>query len=761
MQNRAKGVLIVIFVLAASAVFVIRDGVPDPLSASAPQDVFSAKRALVYLESFAKVPHPIGSAEHDRVRDYLLAQFTSLGLAPEVQRATGVTARYEVAGTVENIVARLKGTSGQPDALALVAHYDSVPAGPGAGDDGSGVAALLETLHALRAGPLLKNDVLFLVTDGEEDGLLGASAFAAEHPWAKDIRVVLNFEARGDAGASQMFETSVGNGRLVRIFAQAAPHPNASSLTYEIYRYMPNDTDMTVFKRSGDAGLNFAFIGNWEAYHTPLDTAENLDASSLQQQGENALALTRAFGNASLDQLKDRDDVYFSLPGGFFVRYSSSMLWPLALGGGVLLLAVIFYAKGAWETRLSAILGGFFVHLLILVALWLVGLGFVSGVRWLYVNTLPEGPLDQDSLYTFGLFALLTAVAALFHGLLRKRIAPPAFYLGGALLLFGLVLVTTLWLPGGSDYFMWPLVAGLVATILVGFRSSHLSFFAMLVLCLLSLPVLALYVPLLKGFYNALGFTHLGAQLLAVTFGILFLMLFPFLDPALDSARGLFPLAALAAAAVLCAVAARTTRYSAAHPKPSQLFYALDADSGKAEWASSASRLDSWTTQYVGPSPARDRLTDFAPDWSPLSFFVHEATAIPLAAPQAVLVEKSEDGATRKLHLRISSPRRARTMHVSVAPEEVLNASVNGRDLGQPSQARWHQPGRWGFDYANPGDGIDLELHLQGTQPVTVVLVDRSNGFPAIRGANLPPRPADSMPIHSGDQTMVRRSFVF
>lgn len=761
MENRVKGIVILVFVLAASAAFIVRDGVPQPLPATAPEDVFSAERALVYLKSFAKAPHPIGSGEHDRVRDYLLAQFTALGLTPQIQRATGVTPRYEVAGMVENIVARLKGTSGAPDALALVAHYDSVPAGPGAGDDGAGVAALLEALRALRAGPALPNDILFLVTDGEEDGLLGASAFAAEHPWAKDVRVVVNFEARGDAGPSQMFETSGGNGRLVQIFAQAAPHPSGSSLTYEIYQHMPNDTDMTVFKKSGDAGLNFAFIGNWEAYHTPLDTPQNLDLGSLQQHGENALALARAFGNTPLDQLKDRDDVYFSLPGNLFARYSSRMLWPLAIGSGVLLLAVIAYAKGAWEARLAPIAGSFFVHIGILVVLWLVGFGFFLGVHRLHLRPLPEGPLDQNNLYTMGLFALLAAIAAVVYGLLRRKIASSTFFLGGAMFIFLLVLVTTLWLPGSSNYFVWPLVAGLVATILAAFRPGHLSYLGVVILCLLSLPALALYVPVLKGFYNALGFTHLGAQVLAVSFGILFLLLFPFLDPVLQWAPKLIPLTALAAAIVVCAIATQTTRYSAVHPKPSQLSYALDADTGKAEWASSVSRIDSWTAQYVGATPTRERLADFAPAWYPFSFFVRDAPAIPLAPPEARLVDKSGDDASRTLHLRITSPRHARTIHVSVAPAEVLDASVNGHDLGQPSQARWHEAGRWGFDYANPGDGIDLQLHVRGTQPVTVVLVDRSSGLPAIPGASFPPRPADSMPIHSGDQTMVRRSFVF
>ena len=762
MENRLSGWVVFLFVLIVAGVCAAREGTPDPLPATASQEVFSAERALVYLNVFATAPHPIGSQDHDRVRDYLVSQLTTLGLTPEVQRATGVTPRYEVAGTVENIVSRLKGTSGTTEAVALVAHYDSVPAGPGAGDDGAGVAALLETLRALRAGPELRNDILFVITDGEEDGLLGASAFVAENPAAKDVRVVVNFEARGNAGESQMFETSAGNGGLVRIFAQAAPHPSGSSLTYEIYKHMPNDTDMTVFKKSGAAGLNFAFIGRWEAYHTPLDNPQLLDRGSLQQHGENALSLARRFGNADLRQLQDRDSVYFSIPGNFFAHCSSRFIWPLAIVCGVLLFGVMFYANGAWQTSLLAIFGSFFAHILALLVLLLVGLGFEFGAHWLHLHALPEGGLDQNTYYILGLFALLLAVDALLYGFFRKRIAPPAFFLGGAALLFVLVLVTSKWLAGGSYTFAWPLLAGLLATTIAAFRPGDLSFLPALLLSVLSLPALLLFVPLLKGFYEALGFTMIGAPLLSVTFGLLFLLLFPFLDTVLESAGKFLSIVTLVAALVLCGVAAKTTRYSADHPKPSLLSYALDADTGKALWTSSASRVDAWTAQYLGASPTRGKLPDFIPDWYPIDFLQHEAPAIALVPPLAELLETSSFGATRTLHLRITTPRQGRTLHVSIAQAEVLSATVNGHDLGKPSEARWRQPGHWGFDYANPpAGGIDLLLSVQATGPVTVVLVDRSSGLPTIPGANFPPRPADSMPIHSGDQTMVRRSFVF
>jgi hypothetical protein len=271
-----------------------------------------------------------------------------------------------------------------------------------------------------------------------------------------------------------------------------------------------------------------------------------------------------------------------------------------------------------------------------------------------------------------------------------------------------------------------------------------------------------LFVPLLKGFYTALGFTLIGTPLLGLTFGLLFLLLLPFLDAVLKSSGKMLPVAALVLALFLCAAAAATTRYSSTHPKPSLLAYALDADTGKAVWVSSTNRIDPWTAQYVGTSPSRAKLPDFFPVWYPLDFLQHDAPVITIAPPQAELLESSNESGTRTLRLKITSLRRARTLHVGLTQGEVLSASVNGRDLGKPSEARWHRPGQWSFDYVNPpAEGIELQLRVQASGPVRIVLVDRSTGLPAIPGGNFPPRPADSMPIHSGDQTMVRRTLTF
>ena len=282
---------------------------------------------MAHVAVIAQRPHPVGSPDHDRVRDYLRSQFAQYGLTAQVETGLG---RYEGPGaTIENVLTRLPGTANTRPVM-LVAHYDSVSRGPGAGDDGHGVAVLLETLRALKASPPLRNDAIFLVTDGEEIGLVGAAVFARDHPWRKEPGVVLNFEARGTSGIPQMFETSEGNLWLARNLQQAVPQAAASSFAYEVYRRMPNGTDLTIFKRQGLAGMNFAFIEHPELYHSRHDDVAHLDRHSVQEQGRYALALARQFGNQDLSSQHSGDAVYFPTKLTPLIVYPVSLVFPSA-----------------------------------------------------------------------------------------------------------------------------------------------------------------------------------------------------------------------------------------------------------------------------------------------------------------------------------------------------------------------------------------------------------------------------------------------
>ena len=91
---------------------------------------------------------------------------------------------------------------------------------------------------------------------------------------------------------------------LIDLYARSMARPATSSLYDEIYKFLPNDTDMTPFLKAGLTGYNFAFIGDVAHYHTPLDRIENLDPSSLQSQGDMVLGLTRALQGADFASSK-------------------------------------------------------------------------------------------------------------------------------------------------------------------------------------------------------------------------------------------------------------------------------------------------------------------------------------------------------------------------------------------------------------------------------------------------------------------------
>ncbi len=185
---------------------------PRPQPASAPADRFSSARAMDLLRPVAAEPRPIGSVQADRVRELIYVRLLDLDLDPHVQTAEVVSA-YDarVAGVVHNVAGRLPGRD-TSRALLLMAHYDSVPTSPGAADDGSGVVALLEVARALRAGPPLRNDVIFLFTDGEERGLLGAQAFLRDDAWAFGTAVSLNLDNAGSSSPALMYEVSPRTG---------------------------------------------------------------------------------------------------------------------------------------------------------------------------------------------------------------------------------------------------------------------------------------------------------------------------------------------------------------------------------------------------------------------------------------------------------------------------------------------------------------------------------------------------------------------
>jgi len=474
---------------------------PTPVPASAAATEFSSERATEYLKAFAQTPHAVGSPEHEAARNTIVEQLKSLGVEPEVFKApvpAGKDTERMKSHEVVDVVARVKGTA-PTKALMLVAHYDSREGAPGAADDGSGVVALIETLRALKAGPPLKNDLIFLITDAEEVCLCGAVTFANSHPWAADVGLVLNFEARGSSGPSIMFETSDQYGWLVSEYAKTVSHPAASSLSYEVYKRLPNDTDLTVFKKAGMPGMNFAFIKDVKNYHKPTDTIENLSKRSLQHHGENALSLARHFGDLDLTDVRAPNLNYFDVLGFFVVRYSDKLIIPFIILALLIVAGVFVIGFVTGQIRIPHLAVGFlvFVAALIVIPLiiWIVAQG-------IFMIDRAAGFKGLVSLKTNGLVFLI--LASITNGVFGKVVNSfmkkfSIFNFSAAILFFWAILTTvvSVSIPGASYLFIWPLVFSGLALMsqLVMIKKGLPPVLRSIVFVVLSLPAVVMLGP--------------------------------------------------------------------------------------------------------------------------------------------------------------------------------------------------------------------------------------------------------------------------
>lgn len=418
---------------------------PPTVPRHAPADAFSTQRAWRHVEAIARQPHPCGSDANRAVAEYLLAELRALGLEVQVHAATAARGPRSPGVAVRNLVARKHGRA-NTKAVMLVAHYDSAPLAPGAADDGAAVAALLETVRVLNSGPPLRNDLIVLLTDGEELGMLGARAFAAEHAWLRDVGLVANFEARGSHGPVFMFETSSGHGRLVAELARAASPLYATSLAEPLYRRMPNDTDFTVFREAGLDGFNFAFVAGVEDYHEPTDSPATLDPRSLYHQGVLALAVARHFGNRELPVPHAADSVHFNVLGPVLVHYPQPWAFPaaalLAAGAATLL-------RRGRRTGVVRPADAVSVAVVLTVAILLA-----AGVDLWVAPRLARALGGRVALSLAGAATVLLVVGA-YSGL-RCRQSAGAAAAGVGLWWLLAAVAAALWLPEGSYLVFWP-----------------------------------------------------------------------------------------------------------------------------------------------------------------------------------------------------------------------------------------------------------------------------------------------------------------
>jgi hypothetical protein len=737
--------------------------------ASAPPTEFSAQRALESLHVISSRTRPIGSSGHTAAADYIFQKLSALGLEPQVQQTTAVNQTWGIpfrAGTVRNIVARLKGRE-DGRALLLASHYDTVPQSFGASDDGSGVAVMLETMRALKARGTLKNDVILLFSDAEEVGMLGAKAFAEQHPWARNVGLVINFEARGTSGPALMFETSGDNGWLIQEYSKSAVHPVTNSLLYEAYKFLPNDTDLTIFKKAGFSGLNFAFIDSSTNYHTRLDSLENLDGRSLQHAGANALALVQHFGNLDLTQTKRGDAVYFDVLGLFVVSYPVSWVLPLTLLTVLLFIVIVGVGRARGALTLKGMLFGALAFLLSLACV-----GIVVSLCWRAVRAthaayalMEDRELYNSLLYLIGFCALTVAIVSALYSLLHRRIKLQDLWTGALSVWLLLLLAASIYVPGASYLLMWPLLSSLLALggTLTLKEWSAIPATRLAILLAGAIPGLILWSPIIYLLF--VGLTANASAIVMVSTALLLGLLIPHLRLLTTVNKWVLP-GALAIVSVVFVVAGSfTASFNKEHPKPDNIFYAFNGDTGNAVWASTDARPDEWTSQFFQAGAKREALAEFFPFRSG-DFLTGNAPAATLLPPALEVLSDTNENGVRRLKLRATSPRGASVLTVYVESDaEVADPAINGRLLEASNAVGQDGPKKqWGFRYyAVPPEGVEWAFTTKSTNRLTVKLIDQSYGLPGIPNSSFAARPENSMASLApfDDSTLASKSFAF
>jgi len=769
--------------------------VPESQPAGTRSIEFSAERAFADVKLMASRPHPIGSPANAQVRDALVRRMAELGLSPQVRPGVGVLQRpahpdLVIAGPVENVVGVLPGRDRTKPALAIMSHYDSVPGSPGAADDIMGVAASLEAVRAIKARGVPVRDVMLIVTDGEEAGLLGANHFFQRDPVAKRIGLVLNLEARGSAGRVNMFQTSKRNGELIDLFQRTAVRPASSSLSVMIYERMPNDTDMTESLAVGVPGMNYAIIGRQFDYHSATSTPANLDRGSLQDMGTQLLAVAAETAFAAELPGKSASPIYSNLFGDVLIAYPVWFGWVLLVVIATLLVLAVRWARHAGAFPVTDILRGmgavlfgalgavallqfarlltgaqfgfveqrfllaqvapweWAIMLLSLAFLMLAAGGLARGRRWIAALPVVLGL----GCSAFGEFDVIGAVTGVLAGVIgvfvySRPTSRPGAWAG--VLLLGLILsvVVQAVFPEASYVLTWPLLVGALGAAATSLGAQR---------GLIGTALLAVLAALALGWVGGIAhFTFEAMDLMplfamqVITAGF---VLWPLAQPDEGADKGLIVGAMLLAGGLALTLVIRAgDPWSARYPQASYVGYLVDRDTGRAWRFARPSDRTAWSRQVLAVEGSEARLLKH---WS-WREAQRAVAAQPVAepAPQVTLT-KAPGGMVR---LAVVPPPGAGTLSLQLRASTAAEAvTLAGVPINLPLPA-----GKWvTVSWQAPGNGLDLAIRPGRPGRLDVRYSAGLERWP--RGvAPLPPRPADVMAWGDSDSTFVTGTRAF
>ena len=714
---------------------------PPAMPNSVAAGEFDTQRAMARLARILgdQRPHPVDSAANDAVRERLMAELRGVGMEPQMREAMdcNVTplSRAVDCSMTRNIVASI-GPAGRRNGmrrLLLNAHYDSTAAGPGASDDGLGVATLIEVAANLRASPPAR-PVTFLFNEGEEFGLNGAHAFIAHDPLASDVDSLINIDTRGVSGPALMFETNLPNGPAMADYARATTRPYANSVSADFANLIPNTTDVTVFKERGWKTLSYSIIGNETRYHSPGDTVAALDRASLYHVGSEILGATRVLAANPRGESGKRM-VFTDVAGRGFIAI------PFAVAA--VLLVAILLGTAIIAYRAKAI-GGPLGRLAIVIVV--ATSGTVALVE--LIGLIHSG----DYWRAYPLVAYLAAYASLLaiEAALLVRLAAAidrtTLRIACWLLITLSGTLVCLALPGASIYFLAsPAIA--LAAMLAERRSTAIAtamfWIAALIQLLLFAELLALIEMLL-----------VDGPIWAVV-PLAALAALPVLVEVLSGGQSRLPLTIVGIVALALWIGASTMpRTSPERPGALTLSYVRDDTSGRSLWAifdnqsplpDAVSRLGKWRNVELAYN-GRNR-------------WVSDAPLLDSPMPSLRLLSSVIGGKQRIVRLAIE---RGGNDIVGLRFDKdvpVLAMGLAGQPRAISAQAT---PGASSINCNGRAcDGLEIEIRLAGDARVKALLIGTRFTVPPQARALVAARPADTKPQYAPDNQVRIKSVAF
>lgn len=666
--------LISILIISLTVYFSFNDLSPSSKK-SIESTGFSVENALNHLKVITKEPHYTSSYYHQEVQNYIINELDKMGLETEIQNQVVLSSR-RVGTNAANIIGTIKGSrSGK--SLVLLTHYDSsAHSSFGASDAGSGVVTILEGVRAFLSKNIIPlNDIHVVFTDAEEIGLLGAEAFVKNHKLIDNVGLVLNFEARGSGGPSYMLmETNGMNSKLISEFANANPRfPAANSLMYSIYKMLPNDTDLTVFREQANInGFNFAFIGDHFDYHTSLDTYERLDRNTLLHQADYFMSMVNHFSKSDLSKLdSDVDYVYSNFPFLKLIYFSNSWIYPLLILSAIFFLVLIFLGLVLNKLQLDGILNGiipFIISLFVCISLTVVLWNFIVFLNPEHADML-HGFTYNGYFYIFGfiffnLFCLLLIYRPFFDKFsdLNLIIFP---------LLFWIIinLLISLFLKGAA-YFIIPVyfvLFSILAAFIFDLKTNKL----MIVWTCLSIPLIYMFAPQLKMFPVGLGLKNLFIS------SVLLILVFSLLLPIFSNyshKKHMISLTGLTTL-ILFFMAFLNNGFDEENKKPNSIVYYTDLDKAESFWMSYDKNLDDFTKQFLGENPSTD-VDKFVSrsKYSTSYRYINETNYRDIASSTVEVLTDSVYGNKRKVSISIIPQRKINSLQIMTKDSLVFDS---------------------------------------------------------------------------------------